>query len=410
MFATASQSRSAPADNLAGATTALPAAASDRKTRTEIQVADASGKWAFAAAGSAPKSESGAPSSDKMDPSRYRILPETTSESLIFDQKDLDKIHLDDANAGSRITTAQNSGKAKDESSRLASKPESPGSELAKMAQKSNNPLSDVWLFITQNDTTFYGGDLIDGHEVGNNTKIQPVMPVPVFDQAWNLIFRPVLQFISSPLDDDVGSLFGHGPGEIVADPTLSAIAGDPFGRTNGMGDSVLLTLLGPNRDDGFVWGVGGTAIFPTATEDVLGQGKWQAGPSALALRLGNDHGGLGIENWNFGFLAQHWWSYAGDSDRPSTSQTDIQYFINWKMDATQLVGMTPNIRINWEADSDEMLSLPIGLGTIGMFRIGKLPVRWGVEAQYYLVQPDSAGPEWNIKLFIAPIILNPLK
>ena len=112
----------------------------------------------------------------------------------------------------------------------------------------------------------------------------------------------------------------------------------------------------------------------------------------------------------NFGALAQHWWSYAGDSDRPATNQTDIQYFINWKMDATQLVGMTPNIRINWEADSDDMLSLPIGLGTIGMFRIGKLPVRWGVEAQYYVVQPDAAGPEWNIKLFIAPIILNPLK
>ena len=214
----ASQSHSVPADNLAAAAAGLPAAASDQENRTEIQVADTSGNWVVAATGSAPKAAGSAPSSSEMDPSRYRILPETTPESLIFDQKDLDKIHLDDANAGSRITTAQNSGKAKDESSRLASKPESPGSEMAKMAQKANNPLSDVWLFITQNDTTFYEGDLIDGHEVGNNTKIQPVMPVPVFDQAWNLIFRPVLQFISSPLDDDVGSLFGHGPGEIVAD------------------------------------------------------------------------------------------------------------------------------------------------------------------------------------------------
>ncbi len=151
-------------------------------------------------------------------------------------------------------------------------------------------------------------------------------------------------------------------------------------------------------------------AIFPTATEDVLGQGKWQAGPAALAVRLGKEHGGLGIENWNIGALVQQWWSYAGDSDRGSTDQMDIQYFLNWKMNATQLIGMTPNIRINWNADSGDRLSLPAGLCTIGMFKVGRLPFRWGVEVQYYVIQPDAAGPEWNFKVFLAPIILNPFK
>jgi hypothetical protein len=282
---------------------------------------------------------------------------------------------------------------------------------MAEMAQKANNPLSDVWLLIVQNDTTILEGDLLDGREVLNSTKLQPVMPVPVFDGDWNLIFRPVLQLVSAPLDEDAGDLFGVNQGEIATDSRLSGIAQDPFGRTTGLGDSVLLTLLGPNRTDGFVWGAGASQIFPTATEEVLGQDKWQAGPAALAILLGNESGGLGLENWNIGALAQHWWSYAGDSDRDDTSQTDIQYFINWRMNDTQLIGMTPNIRINWKADeNDDKVSFPIGLGTIGMFKIGRLPIRWGVEVQRYVVQPDGVAPEWNFKVFIAPIILNPFK
>lgn len=325
---------------------------------------------------------------------------------------------------GQRERTADGARESNKYGLRLAQASDAPGTQaassstagnadatnLAKMAQKANNPLSDVWLLLTQNDTTIIEGDLVDDKRTLNSLKVQPVMPVPVFDQKWNLIFRPVLQFISSPLDDDVGDLFGVNQGQIAADDDLRRTVQDPYGRTNGLGDSVLLTLLGPNRDDGFVWGGGVTQIFPTATEDVLGQGKWQAGPTALALRLGKDSGGLGIENWNVGFLAQQWWSYAGDSDRSSTNQTDIQYFINWKMNSTQLIGMTPNIRINWRADGDEKLSFPIGLGTIGMFKIGRLPVRWGIEVQRYVVQPDDVAAEWNFKLFFAPIILNPFK
>ena len=79
-------------------------------------------------------------------------------------------------------------------------------------------------------------------------------------------------------------------------------------------------------------------------------------------------------------------------------------------MNATQLIGMTPSIVVDWKADSGDKLSFPIGLGTIGMFRLGKLPVRYGVEFQYYVAQPDSGGPEFNFKVFFAPIIMNPLK
>ncbi len=284
--------------------------------------------------------------------------------------------------------------------------------DLATLAQKSNNPISDAWMLITQNDTTLLKGDAIDGEEILNVTKFMPVLSAPIFGGDWNFVVRPVLQFSSVPVNDNVGDLFGVSPNDIVADPTLSAIAGDPFGRTNGLGDTVLLTLAGPNTDDGWIFAGGASQIFPTATEDVLGQGKWQAGPAALVARLGNDYGGFGIEHFNMGFLAQQWWSYAGDDDRGHTNQADIQYFLNWKATPTMLIGMTTNISVNWNADGgfDDKVSLPIGLGMIDLFRIGKLPIRWGVEAQYYLTGPDTVRREANFRFFIAPIIPNLLK
>jgi hypothetical protein len=167
---------------------------------------------------------------------------------------------------------------------------------LEKAAQKSNNPVSDAWLLLMQNDLTRV--ETPDGDKWQNKTSIQPIMPVPIMDGDWNIVNRIIAGVVTAPIDDDIFST-------------------DPFdGRTTGFTDTVYFALAAPNRDDGWIWGVGPTFIFPTASNDVLGQEKWQAGPAALLARLGNDHGGFGIEHFNIGVLAQHWWDYAGDDDR----------------------------------------------------------------------------------------------
>ena len=155
---------------------------------------------------------------------------------------------------------------------------------------------------------------------------------------------------------------------------------------------------------------MGPTFIWPTATEDILGQEKWQAGPAALAARLGNDYGGLGIESWNIGILAQQWWDYAGSGKREHTNQADIQYFLNWKQSPTRLIGMTPNIQVDWTKSGSDRFSVPVGLGVIDLFKAGNMPIRWGAEVQYYVNQADDFGPKWNFKLFFAPVAPNPFK
>jgi len=295
-------------------------------------------------------------------------------------------------------------------STKEAANPSEP--DLAKLAQKANNPISDAWLLITQNDTTLIEGDSVDGTKVANVTKFQPVLSAPIFGGDWNFVVRPVVQVSSLPLNEQAGDLFGAAPNDIVADSGLAAAAADPYGRTTGLGDTVLLTLVGPNSDDGWIYAAGASQIFPTASDDVLGQGKWQAGPAALVARLGNDYGGFGIEHFNIGFLAQQWWSYAGDDDREDTNQADIQYFLNWKATPTGLIGMTPNISVNWNADGgfSDKVAFPVGLGYIGVFKVGDLPIRWGVEAQYYLTGNDDVKRTANFKLFIAPIVPNLFK
>lgn len=253
------------------------------------------------------------------------------------------------------------------------------GHDLETIGKKANNPVGSLWMLWFQNDYTRISGDAVDGRERWNTTEFQPVMSFPfeMDGDPWNFIIRPVVQYQSFSFSGD---------------------------RSTGFGDTALAMAIGPDRDDGTIWGVGVTQIFPTAEHDTIGQEKWQAGPMFLLAHLAPDVGGF-----NVGVFGQHWWSYAGEDDREETSLTDIQYFIQYRVTKTGLIGMAPNIQYDWRKDSDDALTLPIGLGYQNVFTIGKMPVKWGIEYQYMLVKPDDMGSDWNIRFIFVPIIPSPL-
>ena len=148
--------------------------------------------------------------------------------------------------------------------------------------------------------------------------------------------------------------------------------------------------------------GAGFDLGFATATEDILGTGKWTVGPSALAIYLG--------DKWNVGGLVQHYWDYAGENDRDSVNLTNLQYMIYYSLDEVTSIGMAPNILVNWNQDSDNKLTLPVGLGINRTFQFGKVPVRIGVEVHYSVVQPDDVvGSKWDIRFFVIPAVASAL-
>ena len=157
-------------------------------------------------------------------------------------------------------------------------------SELAKINRELDNPLTKGWSLVFQENLSVNQGSLVDGNVIGNTFFFQPGLPIPF---GKNMVFtaRPVFPLITSPDFEN-----------------------DPTGATSitGFGDIQLVTLLGPGNASGWVWGAGASFVFPTASNENLGTGKYQAGPAAMVFHLS--------KTWTKGLFFQHWWSYAGSN------------------------------------------------------------------------------------------------
>ncbi len=249
------------------------------------------------------------------------------------------------------------------------------------VSRRLDNPLTNLWSLTFQENLSLNQGDRIDDTEISNTFFFQPALPLPIRGGKGVLIARPVLPLVTTP----------------VLDP---ASRGGVDGHKTGLGDIQMVALVGPNKLTGQVWGVGTTLKFPTATDSVLGQEKWQIGPAAMYFWLG--------KLWTVGFLLQHWWSYAGDSSRDDVSQTDLQYVARRQLGNGWSLGMGPTVTVDWEADSDNTWTVPIGLGVTKTFRWGGVPIKARFEPQYSIVRPDDFGAVWNFRIQIAPVIPSP--
>ena len=262
------------------------------------------------------------------------------------------------------------------------------------IAEAINNPLSYLYLLWVQNDTMWFSGDALDkldeDDKVMNTTLIQPIMPIQLTEN-WKAIFRPIIPINSF---DTISGL------DVIEseeeDPTLVA----DFDRETGLGDIILWTAFSNRYKPPNVFGFGPTVMMDTASDDSLGTGKWSAGPMALAFHIG--------DRWIYGAVAQHWWSFAGDDDRDSVNLTDVQYVLRYRVTPMTNIGFGPNIRINWDADSDNKWSVPVGLGADTLVKLGPLPAKIGFEAYYYVEKPDDFGPEWQIRFLFVPVIPSP--
>ena len=230
--------------------------------------------------------------------------------------------------------------------------------DLAKAAQ---NPVSDMISLPFQNNTNFGIGPDDDAQNILN---IQPVIPIGL-GSDWNLITRTI-----APL---------------IYQPEITPGTGSEFG----LGDINETLFLSPSKPGKIIWGVGPAFSFPTATDDVLGTGKWSAGPSAVALTMQGP--------WVIGGLVSNLWSYAGDSDRDDVNQFLFQYFINYNMSEGWYLTSSPAITANWEAESDNQWTVPFGGGLGKIFKIGKQPMNAQMQAFYNVETPDG-GPDWSLR------------
>ena len=214
------------------------------------------------------------------------------------------------------------------------------------------------------------------------NLQFQPVLPVSL-TRDWNLITRPVIPlFVSQPHPVLAGS-----PPRMESE------------TTTGFGDMILLEMLSPASSIAGNWllGVGPTFIFPAASTAFTGQGKWQAGPSVVVGYLS--------EKWILGAFVQNWTSFAGDSSRSNTNQMNLQPIAAFFFGEGWSIGYSGNILANWTADSNNVWTVPLGLGVSKVAKFGKLPVKVGIAGQYMPIHPDALGQQWNIQVSFTPVI-----
>ncbi|MEH6570146.1 MAG: hypothetical protein V7709_13790 [Halioglobus sp.] len=279
---------------------------------------------------------------------------------------------------------------------------------LAQMSALMDNPLGNVAMMFNQVDA-YKMEEPISGHTENQFNYMMLFQFPKKLNDNWNLINRVVLNVPSMPLDqgkidDFLDGDVSLGPGENPAIPP-----DQPFlpvqlfdGRETGFGDTYYVALFAPSEPITLSNGAklllgGGFDIgMDTASENVLGTGKWSAGPSALAVYMG--------EKFKAGALVQHYWDFAGDDDRDDVNMTNIQYLYYWSLDDVTSIGAGPNFLINWEQDKDNRYTLPVGIGINRTFQFGKIPVRMGFEYFKTVVSPDAVpASDWSVRFYIIP-------
>ena len=239
-------------------------------------------------------------------------------------------------------------------------------SDEEELAKKTQNPVSDLISVPFQNNFNF---------DVGPNDvtqyilNVEPVIPIHI-NESWNLITRTILPTINQP---------SPAPG------IRSAF---------GLGDLNPSVFLSPAKPGALTWGVGPTFTFPTATDSLLGSGKYSAGPTVVALTQPG--------HWVIGVLANNQWSFAGWGSRPVNAMF-IQPFVNYNFHHGWYLASSPIITADWEANSRNRWTVPVGGGAGRIIKIcGKLPINIQLTGYWNAQTPENLGAGWQLRFQFA--------
>lgn len=250
-------------------------------------------------------------------------------------------------------------------SSLLAAEPKGDGkpgesnetASVEKVAKDLANPLAPITTFISQ-----FRVELGNGPDDDTNyqLRLQPSFFKPFADRSAFLLRTIVpFRFNNWPTHDS-------GLGDITLTPyNVSDITRSTF------------------------MGFGGTFTFPTATEEPLGSGKWSAGPAFILAQVG--------QPITWGGLVQHIWSYAGASDRSSINVTTVQPFLAYLLGKGWVATVTSETTYNWQADSGDKWTVPLGVQIAKVVQIGGKFFNFGLAGVYYAERPTHA-PEWDMR------------
>lgn len=248
-------------------------------------------------------------------------------------------------------------------------------SDEGDLAAQSQNPVGNLVSLPFQNSTSFGIGP---DDAISNVLSLKPVYPVAL-GSRWNLINRGVVPLVYQE--------------EVIPET----------GSASGLGDIGYTAYISPAQPGKLIWGVGPSLLLPTATDEAFASDKFSLGPGVVLITM--------PANWVVGFLAENVWSVAGDEDAADINMLTFQAIINCNLSDGWYLTSGPVITANWEAESDNRWTVPVGGGFGKVMRWGKQPVDGRIQFFYNVVQPEPAvaqlpniqhqGETWSLQVQI---------
>jgi hypothetical protein len=232
------------------------------------------------------------------------------------------------------------------------------------LAKKLSNPVAALISVPFQ-----FNGDFNYGSENGTrvNLNIQPVIPTSI-SEDWNLITRVIIPITSQ------NDLFGNS------------------GHQFGLGDTTPSFFFSPKAPtaSGWIWGVGPVFLLPTATNDLLGTGKYGIGPTAVFLKQT-------ASGWTYGALVNQIWSVGGLSSRADVSSMYLQPFVSKALGRGRTLSFNFESTYDWE---NKQWSVPFNASYSQVMKWGDQIVSLSGGVRWWVETPGQ-GPDWGVRVVL---------
>ena len=256
-----------------------------------------------------------------------------------------------------------------------ATAPAPAGNDAQDLAKQLSNPIASLISFPLQSNYDWGLGP--DGEGTQYKLNIQPVIPITL-SEDWNVISRTIVPLVSQ--------------GDVI--PVPPAADNHQFG----FGDTVQSLFFSPQKPTkgGIVWGAGPVFLIPTATDKLIGSGKWGVGPTIVVLKQ--------IGPWTVGALANHIWSFAGNDSRDEVSSTFLQPFVGYTTKSATTFTVNAESTYDW---THKQWTVPVNFMVAQLFRpktfgLG-FPIQIQVGYRHYF-ESAAIGPNNGVRLNIVAL------
>lgn len=249
--------------------------------------------------------------------------------------------------------------------------------EVAKELANPNNSLASLTF---KNQYRWYTGDLPNADSQSNYT----------------LLFQPVFPFSLGEAGNGGKATFFVRPAfPLLVDQPAFDTASYDFKDVTALGDIGFDIGYGVTEKSGWIWAVGMVGTLPSATDSDISGKQLRLGPEALIAKF---------HKWGlWGLFPSHQWDVSGwNGNDFSTSQ--LQLFLKFLPGGGWSYGSAPIMNYDWKSKE---WTIPLNFTVDKTVMLGKMPLKIGLDLNYYVEQPDLFGPEWMIGLTFTPVVPN---